>query len=153
MMFSYEYEKLGRRGYEDYVSIMKNANGDIKVPTKEEYEAEIVASIEHGIKVAKARHMISTLQSMQMENIDLLMKVYDAVAPILDLKSEEEIEKDYMTYHKKSYLNSLIRTRRELKKEYEKQKENKDGFAWQTYAEVMKMTFKIKELREDLKGE
>lgn len=150
-MSKYDYESFGyRRPYDEYVEVMTRANDGLPIPTKEEYEAEIDASIERGIKVLKAREMLTTLQSTLMEDIDLLMEVYDAVAPIMNLMGTEKATQEYIFGWKKIYLRNLIERRRVTKKEIDA--ESGEG-AWKTNEEVAKLTEKITTLRAELKGE
>lgn len=149
-MSKYDYEGIGyRRSYEDYVRIMKTGDG-LPIPTKEEYEAEIDASIEQGIKVLKAREMLTALQSTLMEDIDLLMEVYDAVAPIMNFMGTEKATEEFLMGWKKIHLKNLIERRRYTKKDIDA--EFGEG-AWKTNEEVAKLTEKINKLRTELKGE
>lgn len=148
-MSKYDYEKFGRRSYESYVEVF---SGDTP-PTKEEYETKMDASIDHSIKVRKARYMISALQDALQNalggtgDFDVLMEVYDVVAPIVNLKASEEVTEEWALECKKRHLKSLIEERRILKKKFEEDRK------LVTKVEIITLTEKIKELREDLKGE
>ena len=125
----------------------------MEILTKEEYESKRDADFEHDIKVRKANNMISSLQNARTEDIDLLMQVYDVVAPILNLKSTEEVTDEVILELKKKHLKNLMAQRRVLKKQYKEESSKDNGSAWKIFAEVMTLTVKINELKEELKGE
>ena len=125
----------------------------MEILTKEEYESKRDADFEHDIKVRKANNMISSLQNARTEDIDLLMQVYDVVAPILNLKSTEEVTDEVILELKKKHLKNLMAQRRVLKKQYKEESSKDNGSAWKIFAEVMALTVKINELKEELKGE
>ena len=154
-MSKYDYEAIGyRRSYESYVTLMEEHPVEgIEIPTKEEYECKRDADFEHGIKVRKANNMISSLQNVRTEDIDLIMQVYDVVAPILNLKSTEEVTEEVILEWKKKHLKDLMAQRRVLKKQYKEESSKGNGSAWKIFAEVMTLTVNINKLKEELKGE
>ena len=154
-MSKYDYDAIGyRRSYENYVKVREEhpAEGMV-IPTKEAYESKRDADFEHGIKVRKAKNMICSLQNVLTEDIDLLMQVYDVVAPILNLKSTEEVTDEVILELKKKHLKNLMAQRRVLKKQYKEESSKDNGSAWKIFAEVMTLTVKINKLKEELKGE
>ena len=54
---------------------------------------------------------------------------------------------------KKKHLTDRMAQRRILKKQYKEESSKGNGFACQIFAEVMALTVKINELKEELKGE
>ena len=154
-MSKYDYDAIGfHRSYESYVKVREEHPVEgMVIPTKEEYESKRDADFEHGIKVRKANNMISSLQNVRTEDIDLLMQVYDVVAPILNLKSTEEVTDEVILELKKKHLKNLMAQRRVLKKQYKEESSKGNGSAWKIFAEVMTLTVKINELKEELKGE
>ena len=154
-MSKYDYDAIGfHRSYESYVTLMEEHPVEgIEIPTKEEYECKRDADFEHGIKVREAKNMICSLQNVLTEDIDLLMQVYDVVAPILNLKSTEEVTEEVILEWKKKHLKDLMAQRRILKKQYKEESSKGNDFACQIFAEVMALTVKINELKEELKGE
>ena len=105
-MSKYDYDAIGfHRSYESYVKVREEHPVEgMVIPTKEEYESKRDADFEHGIKVRKAKNMICSLQNVLTEDIDLLMQVYDVVAPILNLKSTEEVTEEVILEWKKKHL-------------------------------------------------
>ena len=154
-MSKYDYEAIGyRRSYESYVKAMEEHPYEgMVIPTKEAYESKLDADFERTIKIHKARYMISSLKNTLAEDVDLLMQVYDVVAPILNLKSTEEVTDEVILEWKKKHLKDLMAQRRILKKQYKEESTKGNGFACQIFAEVMALTVKINELKEELKGE
>ena len=154
-MSKYDYEAIGyRRRYESYVKAMEEHPYEgMVIPTKEAYESKLDADFEHDIEVRKANNMISSLQNVRTEDIDLLMQVYDVVAPILNLKSTEEVTDEVILELKKKHLKNLMAQRRVLKKQYKEEVSKGNGFAWRIFVEVMTLTVKINKLKEELKGE
>ena len=154
-MSKYDYEAIGyRRSYESYVKAMEEHPYEgMVIPTKEAYESKLDADFERTIKIHKARYMISSLKNTLAEDVDLLMQVYDVVAPILNLKSTEEVTDEVILEWKKKHLKDLMAQRRILKKQYKEESSKGNGFACQIFAEVMALTVKINELKEELKGE
>ena len=154
-MSKYDYEAIGyRRSYESYVKVREEHPVEgMVIPTKEEYESRRDAEFEHDIKVRKANNMISSLRNVFTEDIDLLMQVYDVVAPILNLKSTEEVTDEVILELKKQHLKNLMAQRRVLKKQYKEESSKGNGSAWKINAEVMALTVKINELKAELKGE
>lgn len=154
-MSKYDYEAIGyRRSYESYVKAMEEHPYEgMVIPTKEAYESKLDADFERTIKIHKARYMISSLKNTLAEDVDLLMQVYDVVAPILNLKSTEEVTEEVILEWKKKHLKDLMAQRRILKKQYKEESSKGNGFACQIFAEVMALTVKINELKEELKGE
>ena len=119
-MSKYDYDAIGfHRSYESYVKVREEHPAEgMEILTKEEYESKRDADFEHDIKVRKANNMISSLQNARTEDIDLLMQVYDVVAPILKLKSTEEVTDEVILELKKKHLKNLMAQRRVLKKQY-----------------------------------
>ena len=154
-MSKYDYDAIGyRRSYESYVKAMEEHPYEgMVIPTKEAYESKLDADFERTIKIHKARYMISSLKNTLAEDVDLLMQVYDVVAPILNLKSTEEVTEEVILEWKKKHLKDLMAQRRILKKQYKEESSKGNGFACQIFAEVMALTVKINELKEELKGE
>ena len=154
-MSKYDYEAIGyRRSYESYVKVREEHPAEgMEILTKEEYESKRDADFEHDIKVRKANNMISSLQNARTEDIDLLMQVYDVVAPILNLKSTEEVTDEVILELKKKHLKNLMAQRRVLKKQYKEESSKDNGSAWKIFAEVMTLTVNINKLKEELKGE
>ena len=154
-MSKYDYEAIGyRRSYESYVEAMEEHPYEgMVIPTKEAYESKLDADFERTIKIHKARYMISSLKNTLAEDVDLLMQVYDVVAPILNLKSTEEVTEEVILEWKKKHLKDLMAQRRILKKQYKEESSKGNGFACQIFAEVMALTVKINKLKEELKGE
>ena len=154
-MSKYDYDAIGfHRSYESYVKVREaHPVEGMVIPTKEEYESKRDADFEHGIKVRKAKNMICSLQNVLTEDIDLLMQVYDVVAPILNLKSTEEVTDEVILELKKKHLKNLMTQRRVLKKQYKEEVSKGNGFAWKIFVEAMTLTVKINELKEELKGE
>ena len=154
-MGKYDYEAIGfRRSYESYVKAMEEHPYEgMVIPTKEAYESKLDADFERTIKIHKARYMISSLKNTLAEDIDLLMQVYDVVAPILNLKSTEEVTEEVILEWKKKHLKDLMAQRRVLKKQYKEESSKGNGSAWKIFAEVMTLTVNINKLKEELKGE
>lgn len=154
-MSKYDYDAIGfLRSYESYVKVMEEHPYDgMVIPTKEEYESKLDEDFEHMIKVRKAKNMISSFQNGLSEDIDLLMQVYDVVAPILNLKSTEDTTEEVILERKKIHLESLMRQRRVLKKEYKEELSKGNEDAWKLSEKVKELTLAINKLREELKGE
>lgn len=154
-MSKYDYDAIGfHRSYESYVKVREEHPAEgMEILTKEEYESKRDADFEHDIKVRKANNMISSLQNARTEDIDLLMQVYDVVAPILNLKSTEEVTDEVILELKKKHLKNLMAQRRVLKKQYKEESSKDNGSAWKIFAEVMTLTVNINKLKEELKGE
>lgn len=154
-MSKYDYDAIGfHRSYESYVKVREEHPAEgMEILTKEEYESKRDADFEHDIKVRKANNMISSLQNARTEDIDLLMQVYDVVAPILKLKSTEEVTDEVILELKKKHLKNLMAQRRVLKKQYKEESSKDNGSAWKIFAEVMALTVNINKLKEELKGE
>ena len=154
-MGKYDYEAIGyRRSYESYVKAMEEHPYEgMVIPTKEAYESKLDADFERTIKIHKARYMISSLKNTLAEDVDLLMQVYDVVAPILNLKSTEEVTEEVILEWKKKHLKDLMAQRRVLKKQYKEESSKGNGSAWKIFAEVMTLTVNINKLKEELKGE
>ena len=154
-MSKYDYDAIGfHRSYESYVKVREEHPVEgMEILTKEEYESKRDADFEHDIKVRKANNMISSLQNVRTEDIDLLMQVYDVVAPILNLKSTEEVTDEVILELKKKHLKNLMTQRRVLKKQYKEEVSKGNGLAWRIFVEVMTLTVKINKLKEELKGE
>ena len=154
-MSKYDYDAIGfHRSYESYVKLREEHPAEgMEILTKEEYESKRDADFEHDIKVRKANNMISSLQNARTEDIDLLMQVYDVVAPILNLNSTEEVTDEVILELKKKHLKNLMAQRRVLKKQYKEESSKDNGSAWKIFAEVMTLTVNINKLKEELKGE
>ena len=154
-MSKYDYDAIGfHRSYESYVKVREEHPAEgMEILTKEEYESKRDADFEHDIKVRKANNMISSLQNVLTEDVDLLMQVYDVVAPILNLKSTEEVTDEVILELKKKHLKNLMAQRRVLKKQYKEESSKDNGSAWKIFAEVMTLTVNINKLKEELKGE
>lgn len=154
-MSKYDYDAIGfHRSYESYIKVREEHPAEgMEILTKEEYESKRDADFEHDIKVRKANNMISSLQNARTEDIDLLMQVYDVVAPILKLKSTEEVTDEVILELKKKHLKNLMAQRRVLKKQYKEESSKDNGSAWKIFAEVMALTVNINKLKEELKGE
>ena len=154
-MSKYDYDAIGfHRSYESYVKVREEHPAEgMEILTKEEYESKRDADFEHDIKVRKANNMISSLQNARTEDIDLLMQVYDVLAPILNLKSTEEVTDEVILELKKKHLKNLMAQRRVLKKQYKEESSKDNGSAWKIFAEVMTLTVNINKLKEELKGE
>ena len=144
-MSKYDYDAIGfHRSYESYVKVREEHPAEgMEILTKEEYESKRDEDFEHDIKVRKANNMISSLQNARTEDIDLLMQVYDVVAPILKLKSTEEVTDEVILELKKQHLKNLMAQRRVLKKQYKEGVSKGNGFAWRIFVEVMTLTVKI----------
>lgn len=133
---------FGFESYEEYVKRTTTGNYTLEPESEEMFNERMAQQEAQIIRCMMRNHMYEEITKEEnFQNLDLMMEIYNLLAPVLNLKSKESITEEAVRVQAKYSLKSKMEKRKRLKKNY------KENPAEDLKVEIDRLTKEIAEIR------